>query len=342
MRMAERIRGLAGCVTFLLVAAGISPAPAQTDFYKAKTVDLYIGYSAGGGYDVYGRLVARHMSKHLPGNPVIVPKNMAGAGSLRLTNWLYNVAPKDGTAFGIIGRGLAFDPMFGTGGAQFEATKFSWIGSANDEVSLCVAVRSSGITRFEQLYTKELIIGGTGATADTDLFPRVLNGVLGTKFKLITGYPGGNDVILALQRGEVHGRCGWSWSTIKATHKNLIDDGTVALLVQLSLGKHPELPDIPLVTEFVRDEEQGQILRLIFARQVMGRPFLAPPGLPGERLALLRRAFMATMRDAEFLAEAERAQIEITPVSGEDVEKLVREIYATPPAAVQKAAAAVR
>ena len=320
----------------------VARAQAGSDFYRGKTIELYIGYSVGGGYDIYARALARHMGRHLPGNPTLVPKNREGAGSLRLANWLYKVAPKDGTAFGIIGRGIAFDPLLGGKGAQFKATDFGWIGSANDEVSVCAAWGTSGITRFEDLYTRELIVGGTGATADTDYFPKIVNGVLGTKMRVVSGYPGGNDITLAMQRGEVHGRCGWSWSSIKTNHPTWVKDGTLRLLVQLSLEKHEDLPNVPVIMEKVKNDEQRAILRLVFARQVMGRPFLAPPGVPAERLALLRRAFMETMKDKEFLAEADKMKLEITPVSGEKVQDLVAEVYRTPPDIVKKAVEAVK
>jgi tripartite-type tricarboxylate transporter receptor subunit TctC len=199
-----------------------------------------------------------------------------------------------------------------------------------------------GITKFEDTMTKELIVGGTGAAADTDQFPRILNGVLGTKFKIVSGYPGGNDITLAMERGEVKGRCGWSWSSVVATHKRWIDDKTITVLVQLSLNKHPDLPDVPLVMEFAKTEEQQQIFRLIFARQVMGRPFLAPPGVPRDRAEALRRAFDDTMKDAEFLADASRTQLEITPVAGAEVEKLVTELYQTPKPVADKAAEFIR
>ena len=201
----------------LTLSAAAAQAQSPADFYKGKTVELYIGYSVGGGYDVYARLLARYLGKHIPGNPNVVPKNMEGAGSLRLTNWLYNAGPKDGTVLGTIARGAAFDPLLIKAPSNFDAQKFNWIGSMNDEVSVCVSWKDSGITKFDELYTKELIIGGTGASADTDQFPRLLNGILGTKFKIVTGYPGGNDVSLAMQRGEVKGRCGWSWSSVKST-----------------------------------------------------------------------------------------------------------------------------
>jgi tripartite-type tricarboxylate transporter receptor subunit TctC len=340
MRTEIWTRGVAAVV----LACAISPASAQApaDFYKGRNVELYIGYSVGGAYDLYARTIARHLGKHIPGNPTIVPKNLEGAGSLRLANWLYNVGAKDGTVFGTIGRGTALDPLLGSKGAQFQADKFTWIGSANNEVSVCVAWKGSGISKLEDTFTKELIVGGTGQAADTDQFPRILNGVLGTKFKIVTGYPGGNDVTLAMERGEVKGRCGWSWSSVVATHKRWIDDKSVTILVQLSLSKHPDLPDVPLVMDFAKNEDQQQMFKLIFARQVMGRPYLAPPGVPKDRADALRKAFDETMQDPEFRADAEKAQLEINPVNGGEVETLVKDLYQTPKPLADKAAEFIR
>jgi tripartite-type tricarboxylate transporter receptor subunit TctC len=324
-------------VAFALLAVFAGAVLAQP-----RSVDLYIGYSVGGGYDIYARLLARHMGRHLPGNPTVVPRNMEGAGSLRLANWLSKVAPRDGSAFGTIGRAVAFDPLFGEGAAQFKATEFGWIGSANDEVSVCAAWGKTGIERFEDLYRREVFVGGTGGNSDTDTFPKAINSILGTKMRLVTGYPGGNDITLAMQRGEVQARCGWSWSSVKINHPGWVKDGTLKILAQLSLEKHPDLPQVPLIIDMVKNAEQRAVLRLVFAGQVMGRPFLAPPGLSPERLASLRKAFMATMQDPAFIAEAEKIKLEIRPVSGEAVQKLVAEIYASPPDVVKKAAAALK
>ncbi|HTE94406.1 MAG TPA: hypothetical protein VK678_12960, partial [Bradyrhizobium sp.] len=329
----------------LLLAATPSPIKAQSSvesFYKDKRVRMLVGYGAGTGNDLYLRLLARHIGKHIPGNPTVLPKNFEGAGSLRLANWLYNVGSKEGTAFGIIGRGTGFDPLLGNNAAKFDATKFTWIGSANNEVSICVAWNASGITKFDDLLTKELIVGGTSTSADTDQFPRIINGLLGTKMKIVTGYPGGNEVGLAMERGEVQGRCGWSWSSVKSTHQKWIDDKKFTILVQLALDKHPDLPDVPLVVDLAKNDEQRTILRLIFARQVMGRPFLGPPNIPPDRVAALRDAFMATMKDKDFLADTDKAQMEVNPVPGDRVQALVKEIYSTPPEIAQKAASFLR
>lgn len=342
--MARRPSIARAAAVVLLLLGSKSPVRAQSpaDFYKGRNIDLYIGYSTGGAYDLYARVIGRHIGAHIPGAPTLVPRNMEGAGSLRLANYLYRVAPQDGSAFGTIGRGIAFDPLLIGKGDQFDGQKFNWLGSANNEVSVCVALKGSGITKFEDLFAKELTVGGTGTSSDTDQFPRVLNGALGTHFKIIEGYPGGNDVVLAMERGEVNGRCGWSWSSVKSTHKSWIDDKRMIVLVQLSLTKHPEMPDVPLVMDFAKTDEQRQILKMVFARNVMGRPYLAPPNVPAERVAVLRKAFMTTVTDKDFLAEADKAQLEVNPVSGEDVEKLVKDVYATPADVVARAKEAAK
>ena len=321
-----------------LAAPSGARADAVSDFYKGKSIELHIGYTSGGGYDVYGRILARHMGKHIPGNPQIVPKNTPGAGSLRAANWLYAAAPKDGTALAIVARGAAFDPLLGVTAAQYDGNKFNWIGSANDEVSVCVSWKDSGVATFNDMLTKELVVGGTGPTADTDQFPKVMNAILGTQMKLIPGYPGGNDISMALERGEVKGRCAWSWSSVVSTRMQWYKDKTINVLVQLAMHKHPDLPDVPLIMDLAKTDQERAMMTLVFARQTMGRPFMAPPGVPADRVAALRKAFMATMTDKEFLAEADKGQIEITPVSGEELQALVAKGYAVDPAIAKRVA----
>jgi len=338
----SRIVSFIASTVALVAAVALFSMPAAraqsvAEFYKGRSIDLDIGYSVGGGYDLYARLIARRLGGHIPGNPTVVPKNIEGAGSLRLANYLYAVAPKDGTVIGAISRGAAFDPLLNENGANFDASKFSWIGSANNEVSVCVALTSSGITKFDDLFTRQLTIGSTGTGDDTYQFPALMNATLGTKFKIVTGYPGGNDVTLALERGEVEGRCGWSWSSLKATRLNWVVRKRIIILVQMSQSKHPDLPDVPLVMDLAKTSEQRQIFEMIFARQTMGRPYAAPPELPADRLAALRKAFMDTMTDKEFLYDADQNKFEINPVNGDQLEALVKEIYRTPPEVVRKA-----
>jgi tripartite-type tricarboxylate transporter receptor subunit TctC len=312
------------------------------DFYRGKTVEVYVGYSTGGGYDIYARTLVRHMGRFVPGNPTLVPKNMEGAGSLRLANWLANAAPRDGTVFGTIGRGTPFDPILGQPGAQFVASDLSWIGSMNNEVSICASMATSGVATYGDLLSKELLVGAVSNNDDTGQFARVMNAVLHTRMKIVAGYPGGNDVVLAMERGEVQGRCGWSWSSVLAARASWWKDKKINILVQLALTKHPDLPDVPLVTDLAKTDAQHKMLRMIFARQVMGRPFVAPPGVPAERLAALRTAFMKTMADKEFLADAEKMKLEISAVPGDKVEALVKEVFATPADVARQAAAALK
>ena len=336
------------CAFELFVSAAlINPTTAQSleQFYKSKTLDIYVGYTLGGGYDLYARLLGRHLRKHVPGNPTIVVKNMDGAGSMRLANWLYAVAPRDGSAIGTIARGLAFDPLLARPGTQFDASKFSWIGSISNEVSVCVAWHTTGTTTLDDVKTKEIIVGavGTGSGGDDGDVPRIINSLLGTKMKIINGYPGGNEVVLALERGEVNGRCGWSWSSLKASKPGWIENRSLTILAQLALSKHPDLPGTPLITDLAQTDEQRQIFNLIFARQELARPFLAPPNIPQDRLEGLRESFMATTSDREFLKEAETAQMEVNPVPGERVQEIVESIYRkTTPEVAQKAASILR
>ena len=319
----------------------MTPASAQTpeEFYRGKTIHFVIGYAPGSGYDLYARLLARHYGQHIPGKPTVVAQNMPGAGSLAAANYLYEIAPKDGTYIGMTGRGTPMTPLLGGKGATFkDENSFTWIGSMNNEVSVCVAWHTSGVKSIEQAMTRELTTSATALGADdTTVFPAVLNAMIGTKFKWITGYAGGAAMNLAMERGEVDGRCGWSWSSVKSTQPDWLKDGKISILLQLSLEKHPELQHIPSVMDFAKSDEQKKVLELIFARQVMGRPVLAPPGLPADRVKVLRAAFDATMKDREFLAEADKGQWEITPVSGEEIEKLMARIYATPPVVVELA-----
>jgi tripartite-type tricarboxylate transporter receptor subunit TctC len=323
----------------LLTASG---ARAEVS-YKDRTVTLYVGFSPGAGYDIYARLVARHMGRHLNGNPSIVVKNMEGAGGLVLANWLYAIAPRDGTAFATFSRVTPFNPILGLPGAQFKDEKaFTYVGSANDEISVCVAWRGSGVETFKDLQTKELITGGFGAETESEQHVKVLNGVLGTKMKLVNGYRGGSDVTLAMQRGEVQARCGWSWTGIKSVFPDWRESKQFSVVVQNSLSKHPDLPEVPSIMDQVQTEQQRDMLKFVFAPQKMGRPYMAPPNLSAEHLAALQQAFSATMKDTEFLADAEKGKLEISPISGAEMQDLVEAIYHMPADVVKTSAAMMR
>ena len=334
----------------LLGAAGILAAtvaaPAATagevaDFYKGKRITMWIGYTAGGGYDRYARTLARHMGRHIPGNPKFVAKNKPGAGSMILANDMYSVMPQDGTAISTIGRGIPMEPLFGNKQAKFDPVKFGWLGSTNNEVSVCASMKRTGITTLSDLMTKGMIVGGTGKGSDTDTFPTVLNNVIGTKLKLVTGYPGGNDINFAMERGELDGRCGWSWSSVKATRGQWLKSGRINILLQMSTSKHADLPNVPFVMDLAKNDSDLKVLGLVFARQAWGRPFNTTPNVPKARLAALRAAFDATMKDPKYRADMkDKQKLELNPISGAQIEKLIRDLYNTPKEIVALAAKA--
>jgi tripartite-type tricarboxylate transporter receptor subunit TctC len=325
----------------LLTGAVASQAHAATpaDFYKGKTLNVIIGYSPGGGYDLYARVLAQHLGKHIPGDPTVIPQNMPGAGSLKAANYLYSVAPKDGLTIGTFSRTMGSAQLVGH--ARFDATKFSWLGSITKDTTLCVSLKTSPIQTWNDVMTKGIIMGGDGADADPDIFAKLYKNVFGAKIRLATGFPGTSDIALAMQRGEIQGLCGISWSTIKAQHGDWLRDGKINLLLQAAEEKDPELPNVPLAEDFAKTAEQRQILAFATIGQTMARPFTAPPGIPPARLTVLRTAFQETLKDPAFLADAERLQLDVNPVSAADTEKLVASLYATPKDVVAKAARAM-
>jgi len=335
-----KIAAAAGAL--LLAAPNAFAADDVASFYKGRTVTIDIGYSSGGGYDLYARVLARHLGDHIPGKPSVVPQNMPGAGSLKVVNYLANIAPKDGTVIATFARGMAMEPLFDKTGIEFDAQKLNWIGSITNEVSICAFRSDSGIKTWQDMLTKSYTVGGTGSGSDTDVFPDVLRHMFHMKIKLVTGYPGGSDVLLAMQRGEVNGRCGWSWSSVVATSYALYQKKEIVVPVQLALKKHPDLPNVPLVTEETKDPKELAALKLIFARQSVARPYATAPGVPAERVAALRKAFDDTMKDKAFLEDAEKTKLEVEPVSGQEVQDLVAELYQSSPEVVKMAAEAVK
>jgi tripartite-type tricarboxylate transporter receptor subunit TctC len=320
---------LAGFVICGLAAPMAGQALAQNSQFNAKQVRLIIGFGAGGGYDQYGRIVGRYIDKHLPGNPTIVPQNMPGAGSIAAANTIYANSPKDGSVFGIIARDAVTQPLtVENSGAKFDATKVSWLGSPAAETNVCVATNKAKVATYQDLLKNELIIGGTGTGTGTEIYPKALNGLVGTKFKLVSGYPSSTDVFLAMERGEVHGICE-SYSSVMRKDAEAIAKGEIKILFQAALKNNPEVK-APFLLDLVKDKEQHQALEFIYAGQTIGRPFIAPPDLPPGILKTLRDAFDATMKDPEFLKEAEKQKLDIDPVSGAELEKVVKTVYATP------------
>jgi len=326
---------LAGILSLVPLAA-TSAAVAQTaDAFAGKTVTMIIGFGPGGGYDLWGRTVARHIGKHLPGKPNVVPQNMPGAGSYVAASHIYNVAPKDGTVMGIIARDAALGPLSGAPGARFDATRLSWIGSPAKETNVCIAFHTAPVKTARDLFDKQLILGDTGPGTGTRSYPRALNELLGTKFKLVGGFPSSADVFLAMERGEVEGICE-SLDSVKNRRPEWIPKKTVAVLLQGGAQPNPELKDVPFVLDLARTEEQKQAIDYLYAGQGIGRPFVAPPDLPPERLRMLREAFNATMKDADFVAEVQARKLELEPEDGEHLAALIRKIYATPKLIIDK------
>jgi tripartite-type tricarboxylate transporter receptor subunit TctC len=328
----------------LMTLGASAHAQSVADFYKGKTITLAIGFSSGGGYDLYARHLARHIGKHIPGNPTIVAQNMPGAGSLRAANYIFSAAPKDGTYFGTFARTTGINPLLQSG-ATFDSRQFSWLGCVTDDVSTCVTWAATGIKTWDDFLKKPTALGGQGPSSEPDMFARLYKNVFGAPIKLVPGYPGTNEIALAMERGEVDGLCGISWSTLKARHAKWLKDKKINLIVQSSLKKSPEIAaevgDVPLVMDLTKDKEKLQILKLILAAQEMARPFAAPPDIPADRKAALIKAFDDTMKDPEYLAEAKKLDFDVNPVSAKAIDDLLAELYATPKDVLKKAGEAI-
>jgi tripartite-type tricarboxylate transporter receptor subunit TctC len=317
----------------------IHPVSATEDFYKGKTVSIVIGYSVGGGYDAYARLLARHLGKHIPGNPSLVAQNMTGAGSLKAANYIYSVAPKDGSTIGTFSRSLAIAPLLNR--AEFDSRRFSWLGSVTDEVTLCVTRHDARVKTWNEVLETETTLGGEGAGSDPNIFALLYRNVFGAKIRIVSGYPGTNEIQLATERGEVDGLCGLSWSTLKGRYPHWLKDRKANILVQAGIKKEAELPHVPSASELAKEPDQKQILNLLLIGQAMARPFAAPPGIPADRKAALIAAFDRTMKDPEFLAEAQRLSFDVNPVPAARLDTLLAQAYATSKDVIAKATKAL-
>jgi len=324
-----------------VIASSATFAQAPESFFKGRQITLLIGAGAGGGYDAYFRTFARYVVHHIPGAPTIVPKNMPAASGLAAANTLYASADRDGTTFGAFPNNIPVDTLFGNPGARYDALKLNWIGSVGKQENVCATWFASPIRTIAQAREREVIVAAAAASSNSAIMPKVLNALLGTKFKVVGGYDPGSGMTLALESGETEGVCGLSWSTIKAARPHWIKDNRLNVLVQLGLNKLPDLPDVPSALDLISDPVKRQVLQLILIRQEIGRPLAAPPGVPADRLETLRQAFSDTMKDPDFLAEAARAELEIEPLSARDIEALLATAFATPPAIVREAAALI-
>ena len=327
-----------GLIASVLAMAFTGSAQAQQNdvaaFYAGKNVEFVIGSAAGGGYAVYAALLARHIGKHIPGKPQVVSRMMDGAGSLTAANFVFSRVPKDGTVFGAVFTGAIVEPLIGDPSkARYDAREFGYIGSANRETAVCFTRPEVAIKSWRDMYQKTLIVGGAGWTSSIRQYPAVLNKILGTKFEIIQGYPGSKEALQAVERGEVQGTCGIQWSSFAPAFGSWVTDGKVRLFGQISAPPGDPLMNklgVENIWSAIDDDNKRQVLRLIFDQAEFGRPYLMPPGVPAERLAAMRAAFDATMKDPEFLAEAERMQLPINPMSGADMQQEVARLYQIP------------
>ena len=323
-----------------LVSGGLpSEAEAQSAeaFYKSHPLTIVIGFTPGGGYDLYGRTVGRHISKYLPGNPNVIPQNMPGAGSLKAINFLYNNAPKDGSTIGTFSRGIPMEPLMGNQEARFDPLKLIWIGSPSQETNVVFAWHTTPFKTMDDLKSQEMIVASTGQGADTATFPLLLADIFKVKVKVVTGYPGAAETLLAVERGEVHGLGGLSWGYVKSARPSWIKENKINVILQFAREKNEELKTVPMATDLVKDAGDRQLLDMFVSRLVMAWPLAAPPDVPKDRIQALRTALAATMKDKDFLAEAEKQNMDVAPVSGEEIETLLKRIYASPPDVVARA-----
>jgi tripartite-type tricarboxylate transporter receptor subunit TctC len=334
--MRWRLPAFAGIATLALGASAASADPVA-DFYKGKQINWILSAGAGGGYSAYALAFAPYFSKHIPGNPHIIVQNMPGAGGIRAMLFLQGVAPTDGTTIGLVHSSVPFAPLYGIKGANFDPRQMNWIGSINAATGICVSWTASGITTWQDLFDKTFIVGGTGAGSQMETMPAMLNKLFGTHIKVISGYKGGNDVYLAMERGEVNGRCGGLISSIKSTRPDWFPQKKISVPIQIALDRDPEFPDSPSLIEFAKDQHTKDVLRLVLAPMAMDRPILAPPGTPREVVAALRKAFHETMKDPAFIAEAERQHLEIQDVDGAKIADLLESAYRSPPDVVKAA-----
>ena len=325
------------CISLLLGLQGAS-AQSVEEFYKGRQINLLIGGGAGGGYDVYYRALGRHLGKHIPGHPNIIPKNQPAASGLAAAATLYTTADKDGATIAAFPNNIPMDPLFGNPAARYDALKLNWLGSIGKLQNVCATWHTSPIKTIQQAQEREVVVAAAAAPTNTAIMPRVLNALLGTKFKPIIGYDPGSGLTMAIERQEAEGICGLSWSTMKASRPHWISQNLLNVIVQMGIDKLPDLPNVPAALDLVTDAEKKQILTLILLRQEPGRPVAAPPGVPADRLAALRTAFDATMKDADFIAEAAKLQMEIEPLTATQIDKLLATAYATPKPIVQQAA----
>jgi tripartite-type tricarboxylate transporter receptor subunit TctC len=323
-----------------LLLAAASPALAQQGETLPKVITIYVAGTAGGGIDLYARMLGRYIGKYIPGNPTVNVQDMPGAGGIRAANFIADSAPKDGGALGTFPGGPLAEPLIGARNPGYDMSQFQWIGAISRDVSLCISWKGGAFTDLDAARKQEMIVAGTGAGSETDTIPLILNDVLKTKFRVVTGYLGTKETFMAIESGEAHGRCGLTFSSLKASKPDWIRDKKINILLQMGLEKSSELPDVPLASDLLSPEDK-QVLELVTMGTAVGRPFAAPPGASPARVQILRRAFDAMIKDSEFLAEAAKAAMDISPGTGEESQKIADSIVNTPPDILARAKALI-
>jgi tripartite-type tricarboxylate transporter receptor subunit TctC len=326
---------------FAIALSADAAADPIADFYKGKTVNLILSAGPGGGYSSYGHAFAPYLAQHIPGQPNVVVQNMPGAGGIRAMNYFQSVAPKDGTTIGFVHSSVPLAPLYGMKGAKFDPREMNWLGSLNASPAICVVWHTSPVKRWQDVFEKEFSVGGTGAGSSMESIPSVLNKFFGTKIKIVSGYKGGNEIYLAMERGEVDGRCAGLVSSINSTRPDWFPQKKVTVPIVIGFERNPLFPDAPAIAEFAKDEMSLQVLRLLLAPQDMDRPFLVPPGVPKERVAALRTAFLAALNDPGFRADATRMGLEVAEVDGDKAARILNDVYALPAAVVKLACEAM-
>jgi tripartite-type tricarboxylate transporter receptor subunit TctC len=337
--------GVRGALTVLACAIAFSPATAQDSiakFYRGKTITISVGFTAGGGYDLHARTLARHLGKHIPGNPSFLVKNVPGAAGLILANQLYNTAAKDGTEIATFDRAIPLEPLVAPARARFDSLKFNWIGSTDNDVSTCFSWHTSPVKTFDDVLKRELVVGGTGTGGNAHIYPKVLNAVLGAKFKVVPGYPGSAQVLLAMERGEVEGFCSMGFVTLEFTRPQWVRDKRVNQLVQLGVAKNKNHLDVPLALDLAKTEPDRQTIEFVVSPNLFARPFVAPPGVPAERVQALRTAFNATLSDPEYVAEAKQRKMQVLLVKGEEIDAVLKRIHGMPKSVMSRIQAAIK
>jgi len=337
MRIDAYWKRFAVCSAALMIAAPAAAQDAVADFYKGKQISIMVGFSPGGSSSLYAQALGRHMGRYLPGAPNFIVQHVPGAGGLVLANNIYNTVTRDGLAFAITGRTAAIEPLLGNANAKFDGRRFGWIGTANVEYTTCTMWHTARVKTLADAMTTEAIVGGSGADATEVVFPKAANKLVGTKFKIVMGYPGSTELLLAMERGETEGFCGIGWTFLKLRKGDWLREKKVNILYQMSLEKHPELPDVPAIIDYAKTPEDRKVFEFLFAPQEMGRPFFTPPGVPADRLAALRRAFALTLKDPAFLADADKLGVEVQHVGGEAIDALLARVYASPKAVIDRA-----